>query len=83
MMAEKIQHNVSLTEGTVQRAQEVTSITRRRPGRAGRTSTYQVNARSVPSIVLTTALRLAEGDISRLRIDDDGSVTVVNQSRKR
>ncbi len=83
-MAEKVQHNVSLTPGTVQKVaqEEVTTITRRKSGK-GRVTSYSVNARTVPAAVLKEALRLAGGDISRLRMDDDGSVTVVNQSRQR
>lgn len=80
-MAEKVQHNVSLSEKTVQQAQEITTITRRKSS-TGRVSSYQVNARTVPAAVLKEALRLADGDISRLRMDDDGSVTVANQSRQ-
>ncbi|UNX54192.1 hypothetical protein MF406_14835 [Georgenia sp. TF02-10] len=33
---------------------------------------------NVPQVALEAALRLADGDPRRLRLDDDGSVQVVN-----
>ncbi len=40
-----------------------------------------VSERSVPQEAINQALRLAGGDPSRLRIEADGSVTVLNGSR--
>jgi hypothetical protein len=43
----------------------------------------KITAYRIPQAVLDVAMELADGDISRLRIDpEDGSITVVNQSRK-
>ena len=48
-----------------------------------RTTAQKITSYRIPQAVLDVALSLAEGDISRLRIDpEDGSITVVNQSRK-
>lgn len=47
-----------------------------RPTRAG------VLVRQVPAAAMQHALRLAGGDISRLRCDADGSVYVSNASRR-
>ncbi len=40
-----------------------------------------VSERTVPAKALDQALRIAGGDPSRLRIEADGSVTVLNKSR--
>lgn len=49
-----------------------------------RTTAVKITSYRIPQAVLDVALDLAEGDISRLRVDaEDGSITVVNQSRKR
>lgn len=45
------------------------------------TTTHTVTMFRVPKAVLDTALELAGGDITRLRLDPDGSVTVVNQGK--
>lgn len=37
----------------------------------------------VPHAAVTHALHLAGGDVGRLRLDDDGSVTVANATRTR
>lgn len=44
-------------------------------------TTHTVTAYRVPKAVLDIALDLAGGDITRLRLDPDGSVTVVNQGK--
>lgn len=47
------------------------------------TTAQKITEYRIPQAVLDVAMELAEGDISRLRIDpEDGSITVVNQSRK-
>lgn len=44
----------------------------------------KITSYRIPQAVLDVAMDLAQGDISRLRIDPtDGSITVVNASRKR
>lgn len=48
-----------------------------------KTTAQAITSYRIPQPVLDVAMELAEGDISRLRIDpEDGSITVVNQSRK-
>ena len=42
-----------------------------------------VQVRRLPEAVRATALDLADGDISRIVVGDDGSVTVINESRRR
>lgn len=42
---------------------------------------HKVTAYTIPKVVLDTALALAGGDITRLRISRDGSVTVVNKGK--
>ena len=37
----------------------------------------------VPHAAVTHALHLADGDVGRLRLEDDGSVTVANATRTR
>lgn len=44
-------------------------------------TTHTVTSFRVPKAVLDLALDLAGGDITRLRLDPDGSVTVVNQGK--
>lgn len=49
-----------------------------------RVSAQEITSYRIPQPVLDVAMDLAQGDISRLRIDPtDGSITVVNTSRKR
>ena len=43
---------------------------------------YRVTTFQVPSIVMETAMMLADGDISRLAIQEDGSIIVLNESRR-
>lgn len=43
---------------------------------------YQVTTFKVPRVVIETAMRLADGDISRLSIQEDGSIVVLNESRR-
>ena len=46
-------------------------------------SAQEITSYRIPQPVLDVAMDLAQGDISRLRIDPtDGSITVVNASRK-
>jgi len=42
---------------------------------------HKVRAYTIPKVVLDVALDLAGGDITRLRISRDGSVTVVNKGK--
>lgn len=50
---------------------------------AVRPQSHKITSYRIPEAVLDVAMELADGDISRLRIDpEDGSITVVNQSRK-
>lgn len=44
---------------------------------------YTVTSFRVPKAVLDVALELADGDLSRLRIAADGSVTVMNKGKER
>jgi len=43
---------------------------------------YEVTSYKVPGMVLDVAMDLADGDISRLAIQADGSIVVLNQSRR-
>lgn len=43
---------------------------------------YRVTTFQVPRIVMETAMMLADGDISRLAIQEDGSIIVLNESRR-
>jgi hypothetical protein len=43
---------------------------------------YEVEVRRLDERVRALALDLADGDISRVVIEDDGTVTVVNASRR-
>lgn len=48
---------------------------------AKRTVTHEITSFRVPRIVMDTALDLAGGDITRLRLSPDGTITVVNQGK--
>lgn len=43
---------------------------------------YRVTTFQVPPVVMETAMMLADGDISRLAIQEDGSIIVLNESRR-
>lgn len=43
---------------------------------------FEVTGFKVPAVVLNHAMGLAGGDISRIQIQEDGSILVVNQSRR-
>lgn len=78
-----IRDTVRLGEKTVQAAQEMTgkwSPTTRVTRTVTQTDT--IEGYKIPREVMEVALGLAGGDITRLKVNKDGSVLVVNQSRK-
>lgn len=64
----------------IENGNEVRTMTSSRPEQRERRP--GVSVRQVPRAALQHALRLAGGDISRLRCDVDGSVYVSNASRR-
>ena len=70
----KVQHQVRIS-GNVVRVVELVSRGRGRPPKH-KVTTYRVHP-----VALATALRLAEGDASRLELHKDGSVTVANRGK--
>lgn len=52
-------------------------------GRVARAAPVPVEVRRLDERVRAIALELADGDISRVVIEPDGSITVVNASRRR
>lgn len=64
----------------IENGNEVRMMTSTRP--ETRATRPGVTVRQVPRAALQAALRLADGDISRLRCDPDGSVFVSNASRR-
>lgn len=82
-MSEQAQHNVTLSEGTVQKVATGEPVRMIKRTSKGKPRVWEVNSRKVPHAALTAALALAGGDISRLRMQEDGSILVVNASRKK
>jgi len=65
----------------IENGNEVRMMTSTRPAET-RAARPGVSVRQVPRQALQHALRLAGGDISRLRCEADGSVFVANASRR-
>lgn len=64
------------------RGGRIVSVARTRPyTRDDAPVSGQVSVQRIPEAALDAALRLADGDASRLRFHDDGSVTVANAPR--
>lgn len=80
----KIQQAARLSEKTVQQVANGTVKPGPRKTRITRITTVTdlIEEYKIPKAVMDVALDLAGGDISRIRVGKDGSVTVVNQSRK-
>lgn len=82
-MGKKVQQSANLHETTVQKAGEL-AASRRKVTRVTRSvvQTDTIEGFQIPKAVMDVALELAAGDITRLKVSRDGSVLVVNQSRK-
>lgn len=79
-----VRQSLTLSNGTVQRIAEgaVRPIPRKTRVTRVTTVTDMIEEYKIPKAVMEVALELAQGDISRIKVGKDGSVTVVNQSRK-
>lgn len=78
-----VQDTANLHESTVQKA-EALSTSQRKATNVTRVvvETHTIEGYNIPKAVMKVALELAGGDITRLKVNRDGSVLVVNQSRK-
>lgn len=64
------------------RGNRIVSVARTRPyAEPAPSGGGPVSVRRIPEAALDAALILADGDASRLRFEDDGSVTVANAPR--
>lgn len=76
-----VRDSVKLHPDTVARAEEVAKLVKAKRSYTRKAKTVKVTTIKVDPEVMATALRVAEGDHSRLTIEPDGSVVVWNHPR--